>query len=488
MQISLFCLIVWILAWGLRACLLDTEPARTDNLLGYANAYYRALANADLRGFIEVILTGDYSPPLAVLVATLLAAPMGFSLEAVRISCLLLHPVVVVQVYFLSRAIRPDRDVALMAALLTGTVPMIFGWFRSDFPEPLVTVLVLATLHSMLVTDLRRPWPAVRLGLLTGLGILSKLAFPIFIVFPAAYLAATRIRDTRTLACAGLSLLAALAVCGWWLVQSFGSILVNFGLSTASTQEGGHVLDRVVKYLWLPSGNLSLTAVACVGVWLALRDRSVDRHRLNLVLVSWAGAYLMFLLLFDTWARYILPLLPLSCVLAAQPWGWLMRRLSGQRRRLALVAASLSLLSVFVVLNFTSSRETRDHLGLISPILSPDRAIFETVRGRLLGGNAAVVISSTSERVQNQMIRHMARHDRPLVVSACRGRNIVEQGGAIYRVHVTPLAEEANHANWDGGPGHAALKWMERRSVQMDTYRDARLEIRLVEVIEVHRR
>ena len=480
-QLAIAGLIVWVLAWGLRTCLLDTELAMTDNLLGHANQLHGSISDGNVGDAWSMLFAGGFHPPLPSLVATLLASLMGFGPETVRISCLLLHPVAMVQVYWLSRALCSNRNVAAFACLLTATVPMIFGWFRSDFPEPLTTVFVLATLHALLVTDLRRPWPAVRLGMLTGLGALAKLSFMVFILLPAIYFAFRRIRDARSLAMAGLALLSALLVCGWWYIPSFQAILTNLHLSTGGAQEGAH-LSRIVDYLWMPAGNLILTLAAVAGAAIAFCDKAVDRPRLVLLLLCWGGSYLMFLLVFDFWARYILPLLPLSCVLTALAWGKLAGWLGPRARLAVLGCVTLVMLGSFTFFNLSSSHHSRQFLGLIFPSTRVF-SIFDKLINRLNVQPSIAFVTSNSGPARELVIRKIraAKRAFPTLIPIARAAELVKGGENIYRVHVIRQdAAVAGRPVEDVRPGQLkTLVWMKGHTAQIESYRNASYEIRL---------
>ena len=476
LQIAIGVLVVWIVAWGLRACLLDREQAQTDNILGQATLFYEAIRDGNLRGLWPLMFVDGYHPPLPALWATPLAMAMGFSPETVRISCLLLHPVVVVQVYSLSRALYPDREVAFLACLLSATVPMLAGWFRTDFPEPLTTVLVLATLRSMFTVDLRRPWPAARLGLLVGLGALTKLSFWIFILLPAIYFAARRVRGKRSLALAALAVACALAVCGWWYLPSLDAILINFQLSRGGSEEGIR-WARLTGYLWLPAGNLSMTVAAAAGALLAAWTRGVARQRLLLLLLSWVSSYLAFLLVFDFWARYIVPLIPLSCVLTALAWNRLLAWLGPRARAAALGLTAVALLVSFTALNLSSSLSVRQHLGLISPQVD---SIFKQLVQLLQEQPSVAVITADDNAALQLLQRQILSTKRPStsLVSISRAMELVEQGHEVQRIHIT--VEKARPEQPGTNPRQAAaLDWLKRHSEHMNTFKDSSYSIRI---------
>ena len=476
-QLALAALVTWVLVWGLRACLLDQDLAQTDNLFGQASHNHRFLfgQGGDLR---SLLFGSGYHPPLPSLVATLLASAMGFSPETVRASCLLLHPVVIIQVYRLTRALCPDRDVALFASLLSATVPMIYGWFRCDFPEPLATVFVLATLHAIFLSDLRRPGPAARLGLFVGLGALSKLSFVVFILLPSLQFAATRIRSARQGAMAALALLTALAVCGWWYAQALPSIMINLGLSTSAAQEGMN-LSRLVQYIWMPRGNFTLTLAAAAGA-LVLLDRGVDRWRITLLLLAWGGSYLMFLLLFDSWARYIVPLLPLSCVLAALAWGEAVRLLAPRARAAALGGVALVLLASFTLFNLRAPRDHRQYLGLIVPSTRV-LTIYQKLINRLNVQTTVAIVTANSEQARALVTRSLAESGErfPVVVTIPHARKRLLGGEEIFRVHVVRKDVTGRHGHDVNPDNHEPLRWMSGHSIQIQDLSDATHEIRL---------
>jgi len=337
--------VAWVLWWGGRAILLDCRITIVDSFYGHSLDMYRFVVAGDWGGLGRQMFKAGYHPPLPPMVGALLAAPFGVSFKTVQLSSLALHCLLVVQVALLARRGTGDNLVVLLAALLTAVSPLLMAWFRTDYPEPLTTVLVVAALHQALKTDLRRPGPALVLGLLLGLGALAKLSFILVMFFPATFFLISRVRHRRALGNAALVLVTAFVVCGWWYVHQFEVILLNFSQSTGS---GAGWQSRLFFYFDRAHGNLLLTLAALAGILVAWRQEVMERALFRLLLVAYVPAYLMFVFVFDGWERYILPLLPITCIFAALACACLLRALPATWKNapLALTAAVLALWSV----------------------------------------------------------------------------------------------------------------------------------------------
>jgi hypothetical protein len=366
-QAALLALVVWVLGWGLWALSLDTSITVADSVFGAACGLHRIVREGSWGQLGPWLHQADFHPPLPYLVAGLIAAPLGGGLFAVRMSMVLLHVVAVFQVHRLARTVTGDRPTAVLAALLTAVTPVIAGWFRLDYHEPITTVVVLATLQVAVTTDLHRQRRrALLLGLLVGLGALSKLSYPAVLLLPALLFLGTRIRTARAAINAGLALLICLALSSWWYVQHIDSIIQNWQMSTTSQSVG--VSFKLLGYLVAPAGNAPLTLGAVAGIALAWRQRSVERGALGLLAFTWLLGYAAFLLIFDYGGRYILLLLPLSALFAAVAGIAALQRVPRRWRR----ASGIAVVAVIVALSVVATL-SQDPSDRSAGLLSPDR-------------------------------------------------------------------------------------------------------------------
>jgi hypothetical protein len=339
-----------------------------DSLFHHCHDLATLLRQGRWAGLGPWLFSTEVHPPLPYIVATLLALPLGFGLPAVRASGVLLHAAVVVQVFALARSVTGSRTVALLGAALAATVPMMAGWFRLEYHEPVIAVLVVATLQLAISTDLRAPGRAALLGLCLGLGALTKLSFDAVLLLPALIFLGARLRQVgpRALAGAGIALAVTLILCGWWYATHLGMIVENWTMSTATS--GGTVESRLVGYLWRGQGNLTLTALGLVGVVVAYRERLVERLAWWLLVPTWLVGLGMFIIVFDFWGRYILPLLPVTCALAGVALGRLLRLLPPGWQRGGIAAVVAFMLAASALANLHQpDPEARIYSGLLVP-------------------------------------------------------------------------------------------------------------------------
>ena len=204
----------------------------------------------------------------------LLALPLLLLIEQAplssRILGVLLHGVVLWQVFCLCRGLGGDRRAALLSTILLGASPMVFGWFRLDFYEGLHSVIACAVLQMMIKVRLDRPGPAAALGLLIGLGVLTKNSFYLIMVAPALWFLWCRCRHLRSWP----SLLALVATTALlvvpWVVFKFSELVDNFFGSTGSNAfTWDKFLESSSLYLSLPGVALLLlcACLSAVALW-----------------------------------------------------------------------------------------------------------------------------------------------------------------------------------------------------------------------------
>ncbi len=368
-QLGVLACALWVVAWGLRAVYLDNRVTSTDTFFPQTKGLFFLLQDpmfdaAWIWGWLNAAPT---HPPLPALYGALFCWLAGFCYEAVQVSSVVLHALVVVELYRLTRACARDRLAPLTAAALGAAAPALAAWFRVDYPESLTTLLVVMTLRQGLSTDLTRTGAAAKLGLLVGLGALCKLSFWLVILPPAACFLAARVRGRVTLLNALVLFGVASLVCGWWYAGHLPAIGKNMASSTSTDLP----LDaRLWYYLVQPPGNLALVAASLAGAALVSAGRGVtSRHAAWLLLTAYLPALALLLGLFDPWERYILPLIPVACLLAGLA---LARALALVPAR---VAPGLLLAAMAVASAAVNLQRPRESYGVAeaSGILQPDQ-------------------------------------------------------------------------------------------------------------------
>jgi hypothetical protein len=319
---------------------IDRRPPEWD----HANHLERAVLCArDLRaGAVGAILDrSSFYPPLALCLtgAVSLVLPVEAAGIAVMVAFLGLG---MIAVYRLGRRLSGDAT-GLAAALLFATAPfVVFSSLRLQLDLPLAAMVAVA-LVALLATDgFTRLGPALALGLVCGLGMLTKPTFALY-VGPPMLLVLARGRR-RGLVGFGLAILVSAGLSVPW----YGPRLLGLGAqldarSFAQAAEAGHP-DRFTltglafypRYLACQLG-LGATGLAVVGLVAA----AVRRRWFLLVAVG--VPFLGLELIQNKNLRYSLPLLGALAVVAALG----LQTLPGALRRV--VAVALVVLGVLQV-------------------------------------------------------------------------------------------------------------------------------------------
>lgn len=287
----------------------------------------------------------------------------------------LLSAITVCLVYTMGRMLAPTRrDLALGAAAMTAFTPGFL--FRSALVHNGALAVLTCTGALLLAMCVRR-WPgkaaiSIGLGATVGLAVLSSRAAAITLaLIPLAYISRRERRLGISWRPMGIALLAALVVCGWWLLPRSAELLrprpatYETALPTASTV--GATLGQLLGSYWATFGWLnvpaepwlySLIAVLSLvslggGLLLALRLRWLGRRTqrcvqrwgyLPLAWIALVAAGLLWEGRLQHWPQgpqLYLAIGPLSFLLYSGLVGW-----AAHRRYLLVTALTLGLGSV----------------------------------------------------------------------------------------------------------------------------------------------
>ncbi len=369
-QFAVALCVLWAMAWGLRAIWLDNRVTSNDGFFPHVFSLFEIWSSPEARPhfYWEWLHAVPTHPPLAPLYSALFSAVSGLSHDVTQISTLALLGLLVVEVYRLARACALDWPTPLLAAVVTASSPILAGWFRVDYHETLLALLVVSSLRQGIVTDLRRPGPAVLLGVLVGLGALTKLSYWVVMLVPAVFFLASRVRDRTTLVNGLVAVASVAGVCGWWYFNHLDGILQNFN---ASSSAGVQVTSKALMYIVAPQGNLGLTVLALVGAAVMLRTDAVRGWRTKaMLLLAWLPSYAGYVAVFDYWERYIVSVLPISCLLAAVGLGRVVLLLPRRFNRGSVAVVAVALAASFAVHNMLDPGQTQgllDSHGMVQP-------------------------------------------------------------------------------------------------------------------------
>lgn len=358
----------WVLFWGAWAILQSDLPSGPDAFFFKVWELYKGLTNQNPLGLLGWIEEGGAHPPLPLLFGITTAFLTSPQREMLRLACLGLHLLLIFQVRGLVLALTACRTSALIACWGAATLPVLAGWFRMDFPEPLVSVLLLATARVAVRTSLDSFRSAAWLGFIMGVGILTKLSYSLFALLPGIYFLVTTVRRRAHLRHALVTVGTASLVGGWWFLFMAEMIRENFQMSTHKELDLG---ARLPAYFVEVPENLVLTTLALAGAILASRRGGYGSWKIGLLVTVVGGGYAWLLLMFDVQQRYMVPLLAPAIVLAGAGLAVLVGLARVRTQRLAILVILPGLLALSLWAN-TQHRKTPMadpyvSRGLISP-------------------------------------------------------------------------------------------------------------------------
>ena len=217
-----------------------------------------------------------------------------------------------------------------------------------------------------------------------GLGVLTKMTFPMFLLFPGVWFLIRNLRDRRRALNLGLAALAAAVVVAWWAVPTLG--LLEQYLTDSTGRYPAPPMHKLQLYLLALPGSGMLLAAGLAGAALAWRGGAARGAELLPLVLCLVSSVAMLILVFDPWSRYIVPVYPVAGVLASLGLGralvWLDGRLPGGRWAvLGLLGAGL--LGQYLWFNLSAGKEMihdRVHLaGIVSPDTRPHDAYVRAV-------------------------------------------------------------------------------------------------------------
>ena len=303
---------------------IDRRPPEWDhaNHLERAVACHRSLGESGGDWLQEIIRESSFYPPIVTCAAGLLyfALPIvPLTAQAVIWAFLVVGTLAV---FGLGRRLL-DADAGLLAAFLFATAPfVVFMLLNFQLDLPLAAVVALALYVLVRTEDLAvRPW-VLALGLVLGLGMLTKPPFAAYLSGPLLWGAWRGLRapDRRArllhlLAAVGTAAAVALPWYGPRLV-GLPAQFINRSFKQAAEAGQAPALSGASLLFYpewiIPQWGLLATALLLWGI-VALARRPQARGLL------WAALapFLIFVLIQNKNLRYTLPLLPAAALVAA---------------------------------------------------------------------------------------------------------------------------------------------------------------------------
>ena len=297
-------------------------------------------------------------PPLAIIPAMLLQALAGKpDLRLARMSTLSWLALLMLATYLIARRIH-SPDAGLLAAASLAAMPAVMGFSRLIWLDIPFVAMCALSIHQLLRTDcFTRVKQGILFGGVAGLGLLTKVALPMFVAPLAAVLLVQGLRRPglrlRVLGTATLSAAVALASFALWAAPQLSTIMGHFqqaktfhgwrGLLAGTVGHKPESLTFYLQYIWTGAIGPLGSALFLAGL-LALIYR--DRRRALTITSAWLWGSMLGLVFFLPWLRYFLPAIPAVAVVIGA--GLLEYPFFARRRRWA-VPLACALLTLFSV-------------------------------------------------------------------------------------------------------------------------------------------
>jgi 4-amino-4-deoxy-L-arabinose transferase-like glycosyltransferase len=317
---------------------LDRQPPNWDDAWYLTNSLvmYDALVEGGVAGYAGRFLTilGVKAPLLTVL-PTPFYILLGRRWHAAYLVNAVAMLLLLGAVYSIGRRYRSPRA-GLVAAYITGTMPLLYGLSRWFLVEYALTALVAATIWFLLDwLEHERTGTALLLGVACGLGLLMKVSFPLFVLGPFLYVLTRSQRRWRLLAASAIPC-TALAL-PWYLFNYEAAVRTAFTSAygdAAALYGTGDVfsVSAIAQYLQrVVSQGLStyyILLVVSLAAFLAIR-RKQSSPGFTMALL-WGAPFVVFVFGSNKDVRLLAPILPafalalgllLDLALPARPTG-----------------------------------------------------------------------------------------------------------------------------------------------------------------------
>jgi hypothetical protein len=151
--------------------------------------YNDILQVVNVRSLFEALTWSWNRPPLSHLAAVPLYRLFGTSTDVALMTNCVFVAVLIFSVYGIGKRLFA-RKVGLLAAFIVSTYPILFSISRMPYVEYTVTAMVALSIYLLVVCEgFRHRSASLLLGLVIGLGILTKWPFVAFAGGPIAYVA-----------------------------------------------------------------------------------------------------------------------------------------------------------------------------------------------------------------------------------------------------------------------------------------------------------
>lgn len=292
--------------------------------------FYNSFNQDGLSGVIRYIpsaLEGVKAPLISIIPLPFYMI-LGQSLTSGLMSNAFLIFIYVHYLYLLSCKLF-SKSISLLTVIFATTIPLTIGLSHHFFTEFLLSVLVLAFLYHLLIHFERQNiQTTLALGLIFGLGLLTKVNFPIYIIFPTLYILTLSVIDKsfkwKTASLSIISILIGMLIASIWYVPNIKkmwefAISTSFGdISKIYGSPDVFNINVIVRYVYnvieLAVSLPHFIIIVISFIYALISDHKLFKNTKVMFLISsFVPTLSIFMFSVNKDLRYILPLLaPLS--------------------------------------------------------------------------------------------------------------------------------------------------------------------------------
>ncbi|HZI51400.1 MAG TPA: glycosyltransferase family 39 protein [Terriglobia bacterium] len=306
--------IVWIA--------IDTRPPFWDmaNHATWSLGVLRDFQQNGIGAFLTLPYDSSIYPPLYYVVTAAFYALLGPTIDAAQLANLPAVILLALATYGIARRLI-EPGAATLAAVTVSFIPFLVWLSRETMLEYWLTAMVAMALWTLIESkDFSNSRWSIAFGICSGLGMLTKWTFVIFIALPAFWAARKNPRN----AIMGLSIAAVIAA--YWYVPQF-SILPAFWRQNAAAavveQDPRAIPGTVIFYIRSFEGSvlfLPLFVLCIAGVFFVFRNGRPSFQKWAPLTFCILGCAFGLLMLPSTDPRYAVGVLPALSVFAAAPF------------------------------------------------------------------------------------------------------------------------------------------------------------------------
>jgi 4-amino-4-deoxy-L-arabinose transferase-like glycosyltransferase len=362
---------------------------------GTSNPHYFNLTTTGKFNLISLylhLLGGSHAPLIALLpIPMYFVFSTGFSGVAATFFALILAFNLM---FYRLISETEDKPTALLAVVITSTMPLVYGLSRYFVVEYGLMVLGTSWIYLQIKSNhFREGHYNIWMGLVLGLGMLMKISFPLYVIGPIVWGLGSTLIETRwekeklvNVLCNGLIvLLVGAAIMGTWYFPNIKPVLnfaVNAGFGRAAQDYSlGNPFDvHVLMNYWVGAINIGTSAYYFfILVFLSVaqgiahvfhKKQSASqvvagrKTPIGIMLAWFLVPFIVFSFSVNKDTRYLMPALP--------PIGFIIARMimkSFYGSNLGKAAIVLLLIFPWVTFGYTSLPSSSNYTSQVGPFL-----------------------------------------------------------------------------------------------------------------------